>query len=329
MTKKKVAKSILGLALIMFVVISVFAGVASAEYPEKSIELTVVYPAGGGMDTTARILSKHAKEYIGVDLPVVNRTGGGGLVGHTYLAKQAPKDGYSLGVFANTVVPEILLRDANYTIDDLKPIAFINVTPITWVIRSDSKWADMSVQEIFEYAKENPGEINIGVIPDNVFEYTVVGAELNTGAEFNKVTFQGGAPGITALLGGHIDITSAYFSEFQSQYEAGELKPIAVASEYRSENMPDVPTFKEIGVEVPTIFGAWRYIVAPAGISEDRFEYLEEKFSEALRDPELKEAYEEVGIFVGNPYMTSEETTARLKEIYNETKEFFEAIGKI
>jgi len=329
MIKNKTATRILGLTLIMFVVMFVFTGVVSAEFPEKPIELTVVYPAGGGMDTTARILSKHATEYVGVDLPVVNRTGGGGLVGHTYLAKQAPKDGYSLGVFANTVVPEILLRNANYTIDDLRPITFINVTPITWVTRADSQWADMTVQEIFAYAKENPGEISIGVIPDNVFEYTVVGAELNTDAEFTKVTFQGGAPGITALLGGHIDITCAYFSEFQSQYEAGELKPIAVASEYRSQNMPDIPTFKEEGVEVPTIFGAWRYIVAPAGISDERFAYLEEKFMEALKDPELKQAYEDVGIFVGNPYMNSEETTARLKEIFNETKEFFEAIGKI
>ncbi len=309
--------------------LGVFEGNALASFPEKPIELTVVYPAGGGMDVTARILAKYAKSYVGTDLIVINRTGGGGLIGHTYIAKQAKPDGYSLGVLASTIVPDILLKNPPFSIDDIEPITFINETPVTWVARADSKWGKMDPAEIFEYARENPGEINIGVIPDNTFEYTVVGAELNTGVEFTKVSFQGGAPGITALMGGHIDITCAYFSEFQSQYEAGILKPIAVASEVRSPNMPETPTFKELGVDVPTIFGAWRFIAAPVGIPKDRFDYLEKKFMEALKDPELIEAYKEVGIYVGNPYMNSSETKARLHEIYEGMREFFISIGKI
>lgn len=297
--------------------------------PARPIEFTVVYPAGGGMDTTARILAKHSAKHFGADLVVVNREGGGGLIGHAYLAAQARPDGYTVGVLATTLVSDILLNKAPFKIGDFKAIGYINETPITWVTRADSIYAKMTVKEIFEYAKANPGKINIGVIPNNGFEYTVIGAELNTNAKFTKVPFQGGAPGITALLGGHIDITCAYFSEFQGHLEAGTLKAVAVASEYRDPFLPNTPTFKESGIDVPTIFGAWRFLAVPTKTPDEITTYLENSLSKALRDSELIKAYKAVGIVVGEPYMNAKETQARLLEIYNETAKFYKALGKI
>lgn len=323
------SKSYIITSLLVFCAVLLFSFNVSAEFPEQPIELTVVYPAGGGMDTTARVLSAHADEYLGVDLPVINRTGAGGLTGHHYIAKQADTDGYDVGVLANTYVIDALTRDAAFDINDIEPITFINETAISWVVRADSKWAEMSTEEIFDYARENPGEVSISVIPDNAFEYAVVGAEINTGVEFNKVSYDGGAPGITAMLGGHVDIASGYFSEFQSQYEAGEVVPIGVASENRTPEMPDVPTFAEQGIDVPTIFGAWRFLAVPAGVSEERISILEEKFMEAFKDQELMEAYEDVGIYLGEPYMNRQETKERLLEISNDSEKLFKEMGVI
>lgn len=300
------------------------------DFPRKPIELVVVYPAGGGMDVTARILAKHLEKYVGTKCIVVNKTGGGGMVGHTYLAKAASNDGYTLGVLANTILSdEILKAKGDWSYTDMEPMAFINFTPVAWVVKSDSKFGSMKLKEIVDYAKAHPNEVNTGVVKDITFEFVTRKVELAQGVEFNLIPFQGGAPGVVALLGGHIDLTNAFLGEFKSHLEAGSLKAVGVTSAMEYPYLKGVPTFNEVLGRDDIIFGAWRYVAIPKGAPPERVKFLEAAVQAALRDPELIEDYSKTGIDVGTRYLTGEEAKAELENLYNLDLKFYKEIGRI
>lgn len=111
------------------------AALKPRDYPTQPIEFVVVYPAGGGMDTTARLLAKYVEKYTDHRVIVVNRTGGAGLIGHTYLATAAKNDGYTVGILANGAWTDAMLKaPGKWSHRDLPPVAFINYDPVTWVV---------------------------------------------------------------------------------------------------------------------------------------------------------------------------------------------------
>src|SRR5699024_5057898 len=96
-----------------------------SDFPRRPITIVVMYPAGGGADLTARTFAKAASQELGIDIRVVNKTGGGGMVGHAYLAKQARPDGYTIGLIANPFMfSDILLRNAPFSKNDFDPLVF-------------------------------------------------------------------------------------------------------------------------------------------------------------------------------------------------------------
>ena len=105
------------------------------DFPTQPIEFTVVYPAGGGMDVTARLLAKYVEKHSGDRIIVNNRTGGAGMVGHAYLATQAKPDGYTVGVLANLVWGDACCGPKNrWSLADLEPIGYVNTDALTWVV---------------------------------------------------------------------------------------------------------------------------------------------------------------------------------------------------
>lgn len=266
-------------------------------YPKRPIELNVVYPAGGGMDVTARALAASAKEFTGDEFRVVNREGAGGLVGHTFLAKQARTDGYELGVIAvDFLVFDVTLRDAEFGQDDFAPLAFIAFEPVVQVVRADSNLGDKNFDEIIDNAKANPGELRVGVIPNTTFDVFTKVVSNQTGAEFTTVPFDGGKPGVTALLSGDLDITNAFYSEVQPYIDSGDLVPIAISDNTPYEALPDVPTMSDLGIDVPdTTFGAGRMVVAPADMDPAFQEHLAELFVEVMSSDSAIEQFQKVG----------------------------------
>jgi tripartite-type tricarboxylate transporter receptor subunit TctC len=300
------------------------------DFPRKPIELVVVYPAGGGMDVTARILAKHLEKYVGTKCIVVNKTGGAGMVGHTYLATAAKNDGYTVGVLANTILSDDLLRSKGaWSYKDLEPVAYLNFTPVTWIVNTDSKYKDYSLKKIIDFAKTNPNELKIAVVKDIVFEFIVIKAELATGAKFNKIPFQGGAPGITALLGKHVDVANAFIGEAKSNLDAGTVRPIGVAGPTEYPYLPGVPTFNEVLGTDDILFGAWRYVAVPKGMDKKRKEFLEAAIQMTLRDPECIKDYDKTGIDVGTRYLTGTEAGEELDKLYESDKMLYQKIGKI
>lgn len=299
-----------------------------ADFPRKPIELVVVYPAGGGMDVTARILAKHLPKYVGTKCIVVNKTGGGGMVGHAYITTTAPADGYVVGVMAGSLVTDDLTRaKGQWSYQDLKWLALINFTPLTWVTTSDSPVAKMSLKELVDHAKKNPNQIKIAVIKGMDFEYMTKKVEMTTGAKFNMVGFQGGAPCVTAALGGHVDVASAYLGEYKGHLEGGKIKVLGQAGPGPYKYLPGVPSFNEaLGVK-DIIFGANRFATVPKNTPADRCKFLEAAIIMALKDPELQKDYDNIGIDVDSRFMNAEQTKKDIDEYYVMKKELFKDLG--
>ena len=276
------------------------AQAAPQGYPRRPIDLVVVYPAGGGMDVTARILAREAERMLGHSFRVQNRAGGAGLVGHTWLAKSAAPDGYTVGVVANPNFNlDFLFRGGGFDKSDLEPIVGLNFSPITWAVRSDGPYGKGGFKALIEKAKASPNEVKIGVLPGSPFEFVTEIVEKATGTKFLHVPFQGGGPGVTALLGGNIDVTNAYYEEVEQHVKAGTLTVVAVSNDVRYDVIPDVPSMQELGVKLPhDVWGASRFAAVPPATPEPIKAYLEAEFLKVLRDPATVEAYKKVGVQV-------------------------------
>ncbi len=268
-------------------------------YPERPIEMVVVYPAGGGMDVTARVLAQESERVLGYQFRVQNRVGGGGITGHTYIANASP-DGYTLGVVANPfLLLDFMVREGKFNQNDFDPLVGINFSPVAWVVRTDSPLGKMDFNAVIAEAKKNPGSLKVGVMPNNTFEFVTELVEKAKGVKFAHVPFQGGKPGVTALLGGHIDLTNAFYEEVDQYVRAGTLRVIAVSDNKRFPRLPDAPPMTDLGV--PLTGGTWgaaRMVVMPKGVSPEIRKYLEAELMKVLNDPATALAFDKVGVVV-------------------------------
>lgn len=296
-----------------------------ANFPVRPIEMIVAYPAGGGVDITARTLAQEAGRILGHEFRVQNRVGGAGLVGHTYMTKSAAADGYSIGIIANPFfVLDFLTREGQFSFADVAPIAGINFAPILWVSRTASPLGKLDFDGVIEEARRRPGELKIGITPNNAFQFATEVVERAKGIKLTHVPFQGGRPGVTALLGGNIDLTNCFYEEVEQQVRAGELKVLGVTDDRRFEPLPDVPTMVERGVPMPGgVWGANRCAIVPAATPEPIRRYLEAGLLRTLRDSQTVSAFERVGIVLrpadaaetGRVFQSTQETlTTFLKE---------------
>lgn len=269
-------------------------------FPNRPINLVVAYPSGGGMDITARTLAAQLERVTGYDFRVQNRGGGGGLVGNTYVARQARPDGYTVGILANpSFFVGILMRGAHFSKNDIVPIAGINFEPVLWTVRADSELAKDGFKGVIDKAKSDPGNVKIGVIPKNPFDFIAHIVQQQKDVKFNIVPFSGGKPSIVALLGSNVDVSSNYYSEVANYIDAGKLKAIAVADTKRASNLPDTPTLPELGVDVAGhTWGAVRFAAVPADTPKDRRDYLSYLIMKTLSQEETRKAFEKVGIHV-------------------------------
>ncbi len=294
------------------------------DFPTQPIEFTVVYPAGGGMDVTARILAKYVEKYMESRVIVVNKTGGGGLIGHTYLATQAKNDGYTVGINATGFLSDELLRSkGGWSYKSMEPLNFINDEPLTWIVSTSGPLKDKSLQHVIDLAKEKPETIKVAIVPDISFQWLVESIQLSYGGKFIMVPFQGGQPGVTSMLGGHVDIASGYLPEYKGLLEAGKVRVLAQSGNERSPFLKDVPTFNEVLNRDDILWQVWRYSAVPKGTPKDRMKYLAAAIDAALHDPECIKDYDKAGVKVGIKYMDGEQSDAQLEKIYKTYRDFF------
>ncbi|KUP97511.1 tripartite tricarboxylate transporter substrate binding protein [Thermobifida cellulosilytica] len=254
----------------------------AADYPSKDITLVVPYQAGGASDLAARTLAEQLEQELGTSIIVENRTGGAGSVGLQHLAS-APADGYTIGYLP---VETVMLGFQGYEVDpaDYDLIGQMVSVPATVAVPADSPYETLG--DLVEAAEKEPGKITVSNSgAGSIWEATTAALGEATGTEFKPVPFDGGAPAVTAAIGGEVDAVIAGISETAPAHADGQLRVLAVFDEQPSESLPGVPTAAEEGVDV--VMGGWGGIGAPAGLPDGVKQALEEAFEVAASSEEF------------------------------------------
>ena len=288
------------------------AAYAQAAYPERPLTLIVPWGAGGGTDSTARIVASLLEKEIGQPINVVNRTGGSGVVGHSAIAEAAP-DGYTLGMATVEIGMMHWQGLTELTSEDYTPLAMVNEDPAAVHVRADSEWADLNA--MLAAIKANPGKHKAsGTGQGGIWHLAIAGllSQLDIDpAAVPWVPSQGAAPGLQDLVAGGVDIVPSSIPEARSLLEAGRVKSLAVMSAERNPAYPDVPTTKEI-VGVSWEIGAWRGIVGPKGLPEEVTGVLIPALEKVYNSAEYKDFMSKQGF--GMRWAAGDEFASFMKE---------------
>jgi tripartite-type tricarboxylate transporter receptor subunit TctC len=308
------------MAVVIASVIAMSAGAVFAKYPEKPIRVIVAYSPGGGTDVSFRLLAKHAEKYVGVPLVVENRPGAGGEVGFTALAMAKP-DGYTIGGINTTPVVAIPIeRKAKFTLDSFEPILIVMDDPCVWAVKADSPF--QSLKDVVDEAKKHKKPVltigTSGIGGDD--HLAVLAFERQAGIKLVHVPFAGAAPARAALLGGHISLWGGNLGEAVLLHEAGELRMLGLMAKDRHRFASYLPTYEEQGY--PVYMESTRGIAAPAGIAEEKLDFLIDAFSKAMADPDFITDAKKMKLPLGKE--KGKEYLARLKMLEKMSQEIWE-----
>ncbi|MDG6896088.1 Bug family tripartite tricarboxylate transporter substrate binding protein [Volucribacter amazonae] len=301
---------------LIFCLLMVTHSLFANNYPTRNIEVIVPYAAGGGTDLVARAFVEMANKHLPHNMGVVNKTGGGGAVGLTEIVTARP-NGYKIGIgtVELTMLPNLGL--VHWKATDVIPIALLNAEPAAISVNANAPWSNY--QEFIDYAKENPDKIRIGNSGSGAIWH--IAAEAlgeKTGAKFKHIPYAGANPAVTELLGGHIEAVTVSPAEVISHVKNGSIKILAVMSEQRVEQFPDVPTLKELGVDLS--ISTWRGLVVPPNTSPAIQQKLAEVAAKVGNDPEFIAALEKMNV---TPVYLDSESFA---EIIKKDNLFFQQI---
>ncbi|SMQ85441.1 Tripartite-type tricarboxylate transporter, receptor component TctC [Devosia lucknowensis] len=257
------------------------------DYPTKPVTIIVPWGAGGGTDATARLIATLLENDLGVPVPVENRTGGSGVVGHSAIANARP-DGYTIGIATLEIggMHYQGLTDIDYTA--FTPIGLYNADPAAIFVRTDGPYADATAL-IDAIKASSDRELKASGSAQGGVNHLAVAGMLNAldipVARVAWVPSEGAAPGLQDLAAGGVNFATASLPEGQALMDAGRIKPIAIFAAERSAAAPDLPTFAEV-TGVDFAMGSWRGIVAPAGVDAAIVEKLQTAIGEVVQDPD-------------------------------------------
>ncbi|GAB2648195.1 tripartite tricarboxylate transporter substrate binding protein [Vibrio panuliri] len=285
--------------------ILVSATAIAADYPSKNIRLVVPFGAGGGTDAVGRALANSAKDVLGQNIAIMNRTGGAGAVGMSFGAQQRP-DGYTLTVVTREIasLPQmgLMRNDA----DDFRMIRMVNLDPAVVLVHKDSPFN--TINDLIAEAKDGDGKLKFASTAAPNFY--LMALEKSQDIKLNAIPYNGASEAIPAVLGHHTDVTMVTPGEAIAQLRSGQLKALGVMSEERIAFIPEVPTLKEQGIDVVT--GTWRGIAAPKDTPDAVIETLGKAFDEAMANPEFVQFMEKGAMTIHN--LNAQEFTQFVQE---------------
>lgn len=297
---------------------------SAADYPEKRIEWLVGFSAGGGTDLVSRRIAQGMEEQLGEDLTIVNKPGAGGLVA-LQEAAAAPADGYTLATFVtNNMLIQKHYKDIVNYVDPQESLTIISIVNMDyWAIAVPAGAPYDTLPEFVAHLEGNSGAKVSDGGPGSAYHWGWRTFEEVTGADVETVTYPGTAAALKALAGGELTAASTALAEAGPLVEAGLIKLLGVAAPDRYESFPEVPTFKEQGVDM--VYGPSRGIAGPAGLPADVVATLASAIDESFHSEGYQEFLSESGY--RGLYMGPDEAQAFVEEEGDRLRRVMERIG--
>lgn len=295
--------------------------------PKRNVEIVVPTGPGGGNDKAARTLQRilQARNLVSVPVNVLNKPGGGGAVAFTYLNQQ-PGDARYVSVIPVTLLTNHITGRNAFTYTDFTPIAQLYSEYIAFAVPADSP---LDGKQLVARLRQDPTSVAFGFASSagNQNHITIAMVAKAAGADVKKlktVVFGSGGQAITALLGGHIDVSSSGASGSLPHHQGGRARIIAVAAPARLPGpLADVPTWKELGLNV--VFSSWRSMIGPKGLTDAQIGYWDQVIQKMIATEEWKKDLE-TNLWV-NHYMNSRDSKAFLDRQYGEIKDILSDLG--
>lgn len=264
---------------------------AMADYPEEDIRYVLHVSPGGSTDVLARKLVPGLQEELGVNIVVENRPGGQTAMQMADLTRSDP-DGYTLGSVTATHISKMhLLFKDRYDVDSVDWIARLVVDPYLITVNSDSPFQNL--QALDDHIAQNPGEITVAGFANGsgshvAWEIFAESAGIES-QDIKWVPYESVKDAVTAVLGGHADLTVANVGMVRGQVQAGNLRVLGIMADERADLLPEVPTFKEAGYDVDTSWQQFRGIIGPKGMPMERKQKLAAAIKKVMETQEFQD----------------------------------------
>jgi tripartite-type tricarboxylate transporter receptor subunit TctC len=258
---------------------------AQEDYPSRPITMVVPFPPGGVADIVGRPVAESIGRFLKQPVAVENRAGAGGALGMSAVARAKP-DGYTIlmALSSVTILPEadkVLQRTPSYQLNQLKPIARFTADPTVLVVRADSPWKTYA--DFIQDAKRQPGKYNFGSSGNyGTMHVPMEMLKAATGSFMVHVPYTGAGPAVLGLLSQQIDAIATGPASVLAQIKAGKLRALAHWGEGRLAALPDVPSLKEVGVNIQ--FAQWAGLFVPAATPESVVAKLRDACAAAATD---------------------------------------------
>ena len=278
-------------------VLSATAALAQAQAPQgqpfpqrKPVEMTVMFGAGSAADVTARYLADGMAKNLGVPVPVVNRTGGGGAIGYNHVKRQK-SDGHSIIWNSNSISTNYHSGILQFDYTAFDPVARVSLETPVIVVRADASWK--TLKEFVQYAKDNPGKVRVGNSGAGSHTHFASSALFITGgAKVIDVPF-GEGQAVVNLLGSRVEAVVQLPAAVVPHIKSGDLRVLAVLGSKRDPIFPDTPTAQELGY--PVALDMWRGIAVPHGVHRSIIAKLQESIRRTVESPAFHDAGKAIG----------------------------------
>lgn len=293
----------------------------SGDYPNRPVEILVPASAGGGTDVLTRAFAEAAKKHLPQPMVVNNKPGASGAIGMGEMII-AKADGYKLCmvIVEITILPHLGL--SKNTWEDFQPIARLNADPAAITVRADAPWN--TIEEFLAASKANPGATKMGNSGNgSIWHLAHTALEDKAGVKFIAVPFQGAAPAVVALLGGHIDAVAVSPGEVTAHVAGGKLKVLAIMSDQRLKGFDKVPTLKERNIDLS--IGAWRGLAAPKATPPEVVAILKVATRKAAEEPSFKESLDKLNL--GYAYADTDAFRAAMQKDSDMFKQLIDKLG--
>ncbi|HVP09312.1 MAG TPA: tripartite tricarboxylate transporter substrate binding protein [Burkholderiales bacterium] len=269
---------------------------AQDAYPTKPVSMVAPFPPGGVADIVGRPLAASMEKTLKQPVLVVNRSGAGGAVGTTFVAKSAP-DGYTILMSLSSISVFPVSDPMNgkpvpYRLSDFAPIALVTADPTVLVVSADGPYK--TIQDFIASAKAYPNQINYASA--GMYSTLHVAMEMfanAAGIKMFHVPYQGGGPAVAALLGGQVHALASGPAAAAGQIKAGKMRALAGWGDKRLPSMPELPTFKELGYK-DVEFYIWSGVFVPAATPSPVQARLRDAVRASISDPQFRSAMDKV-----------------------------------